>query len=122
VNNQEAIERLRELQVSAPVLSPWTVAERATAILDRSTLRPLELEDYLIEHGIKDHALAQAMSRFAMSVRQVYFRTYGVWPIKKDAVVNDVHKRVNAYIEEDRGVFAEAFLETFGEAHTSEVA
>lgn len=100
----EAMQALRELQVVEPVLEARTVAERAAAILDRSTLAQLDLTAYLQGKGITGPALARAIGRLASAVALEYERAYGARPLKRFEVVNGRQVRVNVYLEADRPV------------------
>ena len=44
LSHEDALAALRELTVAAPTLDHWTVAQRATMILDRSYLKPLDMD------------------------------------------------------------------------------
>lgn len=117
LSHEDALAALRELTVAAPALDHWTVAQRATMILDRSYLKPLDMTAYLQEHDLEGVALVRFMGRFAPRVRELYERQHGVRPLHKLEVIPGVNERrpVYAYLEHDRELFDRAWRELNGE-------
>lgn len=117
MNTTEALDALRELRAARPLIGPYEAAERASMILDRSTLRPLDLTEYLQkDRGLTGYALASMMGRFAPHVARLYQAKHGVAPLKRLQLVPGVGARpVNAYIEDDRELFDRAWRELSGD-------
>lgn len=117
LSHEDALAALRELTVAAPVLDHWTVAQRATMILDRSYLKPLDMVAYLTEKELEGIALVRFVGKFAPRVRELYERQHGVRPLHKLELVEGLGERrpVYAYLEHDRELFDRAWRELNGE-------
>jgi hypothetical protein len=121
MDSQAALWALHELSVAAPMLDPWTVANRCTAILDRAELKPLDLVTFLEEErDIHGAQLARLVDPFARKVKSLYVAQWGVNPLKKLEVIDGKQRRVNAYLEEDRALFERAYRDVTGQTLTGE--
>jgi len=117
MTNDEAVQALRELREARPALDPEEVVRRATMILDRSTLCPLDLTTYLaVDRGLEGVALARTVGRFATRVAELYESKHGARPLKRYEFVPGVGMRpVSAYVEDDRPLFDRAWREITGD-------
>lgn len=107
MENDVAIGALRELSAARGLLDHWELAQRATAILDRSELRPLSIVDYLQQKGVDGPALARMVGKFAPRVKSAYVAKYGVEPLHRLELIPALGERrpVHAYLETDRPLF-----------------
>lgn len=114
ISNDEAMVALRELAHARQFLDAWQVAERATAILDRARLAPLDLVEYVASYGLADAALAREVGRLAPRVAAIYLSEYDHPPLKRLQLINGERRPVHAYLELDRYIFDRAWNELHG--------
>lgn len=105
MDNMTARVLLSELREASDLLPAWEVAERASAILDRSSLKPLDVTEYVTEYGFEGYSLAVWVGRFSDRVRDEFIKTHGTPPLKRLALIAGELRRVYAYIEDDRELF-----------------
>ncbi len=105
MNNNTAKELLSELREASDLLPAWEVAERASAILDRSSLKPLDVTEYVKGVGFEGYSLAVWVGRFSDRLRDEFTKQYGKPPLKRLALIAGELRRVYAYIEDDRQLF-----------------
>jgi hypothetical protein len=127
LTHDEALEALRELAAARPLLDHWTAATRATMILDRSSLRSLDVVNYLFHQEVEGIALARITPIFGTRLRLLYVQQYGVAPLHRLEAINGERRPVNAYLELDRPLFDRAWREISVEydklgARVSEIA
>lgn len=105
MENATARQLLSELREASDLLPAWEVAERASAILDRSTLKPLDVTQYVTEYGFEGYALAVWVGRFSDRLRDEFIREHGTPPLKRLTLIAGELRRVYAYVEDDRKLF-----------------
>lgn len=105
MDNITARQHLSELREASDLLPAWEVAERASAILDRSTLKALSVDHYVREYGFEGYSLAVWVGRFSDRLRDEFIREHGTPPLKRLSLVAGELRRVYAYIEDDRKLF-----------------
>jgi hypothetical protein len=117
LSHEAALAALRELTIARSTLDHWEIAQRTTAILDRSYLKPLDIVDYLIDRDLEGVALTRFVGKFAPRVRELYEQQHGIRPLHKlELVVATGDRRpVYAYLETDRDLFDRAWRDLNGE-------
>ncbi|WGD38502.1 hypothetical protein [Lysinibacter sp. HNR] len=115
MNNSFALERLAEIRhaLDRGLITPTEATFRATQVLDRATLKPLDLVAYLEARGYEGSRLAKAIGPFSRAVRAGYEETYGTPPLHRQELIRGLWVRVMAYIEEDRPIVDEVYERLF---------
>ena len=113
LDTSAAVGLLRELSAARSLLDPFTLAERATAILDRSVLAPLDPTGFLVSKGLSGVALARIMPAYSTRLVKLYEAAHGAPPLRRLIMLTGVGLRpVNAYIEQDRPLLERAWADT----------
>jgi len=108
---RQALELIGDLQALRGILPEYELAERARAILERADMKPLDLAEFLAEKGFTGPRLMRSVGTFGKTVKEAYIAHYGYEPIKTHIVISGEIRPVCAYLEIDRDLIEDAFVE-----------